>query len=301
MRTGFDSCRPMDRKNQVKTRHKDSSQENFPVGMMIFDKKRRQLIADYYRFARYGDDIADNPDIKPQSKIKQLDEMEDIFLGRKKYKGKKLDFISKLREKFCQDNLAFSLATDLLIAFRRDASGFDYQTWAQLTDYCKYSAATVGRFMLAIHNEHPSTYLPSASLCAALQIVNHVQDIKYDALVQKRIYIPSDIMKKFKVSLEDLTKDTETPELRKAIEYIMEKIRGMIKDGALLPMIIRDKWLKTEICIILSLTNIMIKKILKGDVLAKEIKLSKWDWTKGILSGCMKAMLTKTKTMPQAY
>lgn len=285
----------------MKSRHKDSTQENFPVGMMIFDKKRRQLIADYYRFARYGDDIADNPTIKAQNKIKQLDEMEDIFLGRKKYKGKKLNFITSLREKFCQDNLAFSLATDLLVAFRRDSLGFDYQTWAQLTDYCKYSAAPVGRFMLAIHNEHPSTYLPSASLCAALQIVNHIQDIKYDALVQKRIYLPSDIMKKFKVSPEDLTKETETPELKKAIEYIMEKIRGMIKEGALLPMIIRNKWLKTEVCIILSLTNIMIKKILKEDVLAKEIKLSKWDWIKGVISGCAKSILTPTKTMPQTY
>lgn len=285
----------------MKIRHKTSRQENFPVGMMIFDKKQRQLIADYYRFARYGDDIADNPDLKPQNKIKQLDEMEDILLGNKKYKGKKLSFITELRNKFRERGLPYALAADLLTAFRRDASGFDYQTWAQLTDYCKYSAAPVGKFMLAIHDEHPSAYLPATSLCAALQIVNHIQDIKYDALIQKRIYLPADIMKKFKISPADLTNDHESKELRKAIEYVMGKVRGMIKDGALLPMIIRNKCLKAEICIILSLTNIMIKKILKGDVLAEEIKLSAWDWIKGTISGCFKSVLTPTKTMPQVY
>lgn len=45
----------------MKTRHKQAKDENFPVGSLLIDKKLRPLVAQYYRFARYADDIADNP------------------------------------------------------------------------------------------------------------------------------------------------------------------------------------------------------------------------------------------------
>lgn len=282
----------------MQTRHKDKNQENFPVGMMVFGKEKRRLVFDYYKFARYGDDIADDPKLKSQAKVEKLYELEDIFLGNKAYKGQKLKFAQNLRKEFERKNLAPSLATDLLIAFRKDAIGFDYQTWGQLVDYCKYSAAPVGRFMLAVHDESPSTYLPAASLCAALQIVNHIQDIKYDAEVLERVYLPADLLKKHHLQVSDLTKAQSPLNLRKAIEEIMDKTRGMLKDGALLPQIIRSRSLRTEVCIILSLTNIMVKKILKGDVLAKEIRLSRWDWFRAVISGCFKAWLTRGKTLP---
>lgn len=281
----------------MKMRHKNKDQENFPVGMMMFGKEKRQIVSDYYRFARYGDDIADNPDIKPQNKINKLYELEDIFLSNKPYKGQKLKFVLKLRKEFDKFQLSTSLATDLLIAFRKDSMGFDYQTWGQLVDYCKYSAAPVGRFMLAIHNENPSTYLPATSLCVALQIVNHVQDIKYDAKVLKRIYLPAEMLKKYNVDTKDLFKDKSSLGLKKVIEIIMQQTQGLIKEGSILPELVRSFSLRTELCIILSLTNIMVKKILKGDVLAKNVKLSKWDWLKAIISGASKALLTKTKTL----
>lgn len=281
----------------MKMRHKNKNQENFPVGMMIFGKDKRQIVSDYYKFARYADDIADNPDIKPQNKVNKLYQLEDIFLKNKDYKGQKLKFAVKLREEFNKFQLSTSLATDLLIAFRKDSMGFEYQTWGQLVDYCKYSAAPVGRFMLAIHNENPSTYLPAASLCVALQIVNHIQDIKYDTQVLKRVYLPAEMMKRYNVTPDDLLKDKSSLGLKKLIEKIMNLTKGLIKEGSILPSIIRSKNLRTEVCIILSLTNIMIKKILKGDVLAKNIRLSKWDWLKAVISGIVMSLMTKTRSL----
>lgn len=281
----------------MKIRHKNKHQENFPVGMMLFGKEKRQIVNDYYQFARYADDIADDPNLKPQKKVDRLYELEDIFLRNKPYKGQKFGFVASLRNEFDKFQLSTSAATDLLIAFRKDSMGFEYQTWGQLVDYCKYSAAPVGRFMLAIHNENPSTYLPATSLCVALQIVNHVQDIKYDCEVLKRIYLPTEMMKKFHVLPEDLQKDKSSLGLKKLTEAIMELTKGLVKEGSVLPEIIRSRSLRAEVCIILSLTNIMIKKILKGDVLARQIKLSKRDWLKAFVSGTFKALTAKTKTL----
>ncbi len=281
----------------MKLRHKNKHQENFPVGMMLFDKEIRKIVSDYYRFARYADDIADNPHLKPQNKVEKLYELEEIFTGKRNYKGQKLKFVQSLKEEFSQKNLPLNLATDLLIAFRKDSLGFDYQTWGQLVDYCKYSAAPVGKFMLAVHNENPSTYLPATSLCVALQIVNHIQDIKYDMSLLKRLYIPSDIMQKYHLQPQDLTKEKSSISMQKAVKHIMEKVQGLIKEGNLLPELIKSLSLRIEVCIILSLTNIMIKKILKGDILAQEIKLSHLDWLRGTISGICKGITTKQKTL----
>lgn len=281
----------------MKLRHKNKHQENFPVGMMMFNRNIRKIVSDYYRFARYADDIADNPHLKPQNKVDKLYELEEIFTGQKSYKGQKLKFVQTLKDEFAKHNLSPDLATDLLIAFRKDSLGFDYQTWGQLVDYCKYSAAPVGKFMLAVHQENPSTYLPATSLCVALQIVNHVQDLKYDVSLLKRLYLPAEIMKKYHLRTEDLVQDKSSISVQKAVKHIMEKTLGLVKEGSILPELIKSLSLRIEVCIILSLTNIMIKKILKGDILAREIKLSGFDWLRGIVSGIYKGLTTKKKTL----
>ncbi len=281
----------------MKLRHKNKHQENFPVGMMMFNRNIRKIVSDYYRFARYADDIADNPHLKPQNKVDKLYELEEIFTGQKSYKGQKLKFVQTLKDEFAKHNLSPDLATDLLIAFRKDSLGFDYQTWGQLVDYCKYSAAPVGKFMLAVHQENPSTYLPATSLCVALQIVNHVQDLKYDVSLLKRLYLPAEIMKKYHLRTEDLVQDKSSISVQKAVKHIMEKTLGLVKEGSILPELIKSLSLRIEVCIILSLTNIMIKKILKGDILAREIKLSGFDWLRSIVSGIYKGLTTKKKTL----
>ena len=74
----------------MKTRHKQAKDENFPVGSLLIDKKLRPLVAQYYRFARYADDIADNPKLSMKDKLLQLGEMEDVLYERIDYKGRKL-------------------------------------------------------------------------------------------------------------------------------------------------------------------------------------------------------------------
>ena len=188
-----------------------------------------------------------------------------------------------------------SLFTDLLTAFRQDSRGHVYETWEQLLEYCRYSAAPVGRFMLAIHDENLSTYLPSGVLCTVLQIANHIQDIKYDAVMQNRIYLPSELMEKYQVTAEDLKKDKSSPGLKKLIAEITFRLSKMLKDAELLPPITRSLRLRMQICVILSLTNIMLKKLNRKDVLRKEVKLSKIDWIRAVISGIFRALFTKTK------
>ena len=277
-------------------RHKSQKDENFPVAFFLFPKEKRALINAYYQFARMADDIADNPSLSAEKKLNELNNLEEILLG-KDCSNPKFAVAKKLRDAFLEHNLSFSLATDLLIAFRQDATGFVYQTWAQLCQYCTYSAAPVGRFLLALHDESPSTYLPAASLCAALQIVNHLQDIKYDASVLKRIYLPQEVMSKFKVSENMLSSPCVSAELRHCVDALIEKTYGLLKDSEILPYIVKSRTLKIELFVIFCLTKSMLYKLKKKDFLAHGLKLSIYDRIKAVFYGLIKGLFAQTKTL----
>ncbi len=276
-------------------RHKQQKDENFPVASFLFDKDTQKIVTAYYDFARYCDDVADNPALTSQQKLDRLEAAEQALFNEKEAKKNKQAAL--LRKVFLKENLSFSLADDLLKAFCQDAEGFFYQTWGQLIDYCKNSAAPVGRFMLAIHNENPSTYLPADALCAALQIVNHIQDVKYDFQVLNRIYIPDDLWKQFNLSAQILKQDKSTDAFRNLLTEMLKRVKGLLKDAEILPCIVKNLRLRLVLCVIFSLTNIMIHKIEKGDVLASQIKLNKFDWAKAVIGGVGKGLFMRRKTL----
>ena len=278
-------------------RHKQQKDENFPVASFLLGKGNRKIVTAYYNFARYGDDIADNPDLSEAEKTKRLEQLEQALYGKAERETEAHQIAEPLRKAFIAENLSFSLASDLLTAFRQDAACFHYETWGQLMAYCQHSAAPVGRFLLALHNENPSTYLPANALCAALQIVNHVQDLKYDAKTLKRVYIPDELFRRFDVSPSALTRAKSSKALKLLVKEIMFRVRGLMEDAAILPSIVRNLRLRLEICVIFSLTNIMLKKILKGVVLADTVRLNKRDWFCATIGGICRGLLTRHKTL----
>ncbi len=276
-------------------RHKQQKDENFPVASFLFSKDTQKIVTTYYDFARYCDDVADNPALTPKQKLERLAAAEKALFNEKDAKKNKQ--AAHLRKVFLKENLSFSLAADLLKAFRQDSERFFYQTWGQLIDYCKNSAAPVGRFMLAINNENPSTYLPADALCAVLQIVNHIQDVKYDFQVLKRVYIPDELWKEFNLSKEVLKQDKSPETFQKLIGEILKRVKGLLKDAEILPCIVKNLRLRLVLCVIFSLTNIMIYKIERGDVLASQIKLNKFDWARAVLLGIGKGLFIRRKTL----
>ena len=280
----------------MQVRHKQQKDENFPVAGLLIRSSLRRVVNAYYKAARYCDDIADSPSLSSQEKIERLNRIESIFLGYEKNDcPKELLFIKELREIFNQESLDTSLFTDLLVAFKQDSRGYIYETWEQLLEYCSYSAAPVGRFMLAIHDENMSTYLPAGVVCAVLQIVNHVQDIKYDATVQNRIYVPKSLLQKFQVAETDLSAEHASENLKNLVNDMCQTMQDMLKDVAVLPSIIRSLRLRMQVCVIFSLTNIMLQKLKKADILQRQVKLSKFDWLKAASSGVFRALFTKVR------
>ena len=118
-------------------RHKQQQDENFPVASFLLAKKNQKIVTAYYNFARYGDDIADNPDLSEKEKLQHLNALEEALYGKGVEGSPESAVARPLRDEFMRENLSFSLAVDLLTAFKQDASNFHYKTWTQLTEYCR--------------------------------------------------------------------------------------------------------------------------------------------------------------------
>src|SRR5258705_14002722 len=57
------------------------SGENFPVGSLLIRPGLRVHVHAFYRFARNADDIADNPALTADDKVRRLDRMAEILDG----------------------------------------------------------------------------------------------------------------------------------------------------------------------------------------------------------------------------
>ena len=108
---------------------KDRGDENFPVGSLLIRRDLREHVHAFYAFARNADDIADSPALPPDEKIARLDTMEDVLLGRRDAGSPSA---VRLRGSLADTGVTSRHATDLLIAFRRDASKQRYASWDEL-------------------------------------------------------------------------------------------------------------------------------------------------------------------------
>lgn len=253
---------------------KDRQDENFPVGSRLIARKFRDPIHRYYAFARNADDIADSPSLSPQDKIARLDVMEDVLLGRRQAGSPSA---LALRASLAETGVAARHATDLLIAFRQDAVKPRYATIDELYDYCLYSAAPVGRYVLDVHGESPDCYSSSDALCTSLQILNHLQDCGKDLAELDRCYLPEALLDQFGASVEDLRLPAETPALRRVFSTLLDRVDRVNQDAAELPKVVRNRRLRMETGIIYGLATRLARRLASNDPLAGRVKLTPAD------------------------
>ena len=262
---------------------KDRGDENFPVGVLIRPDLRRHVHA-YYNFARNADDIGDSPSLSAGDKIGRLDHMEEVLLGRSEGGAPSA---AALRASLAETGIDPVHATDLLIAFRQDAVKPRYATWEELYDYCRYSAMPVGRYVLALHGEAvETTFAPSDALCAALQVLNHLQDGQKDLAALDRCYLPEDLMTAYGTSPADLRGTQESPGLRRVFDDLLTQCERLNEIAAVLPRACRDRRLRLETGVILNLSRRLTRRLRKGDPVAGRVKLSKLD-AAGALLGAL--------------
>lgn len=266
---------------------KDRGDENFPVGSRLIRADLRVHVHAFYAFARNADDIADSPLLAPEDKVRRLDVMEDVLLGRRENGAPSA---LRLRESLAQTRVTPKHSAELLIAFRQDATKRRYTTLSELYEYCRYSAAPVGRHVLDLHGESHTTHAPSDALCTSLQLLNHLQDCVQDLERLDRCYLPLQLMENYGASIDDLRGRRQTRALRRVFDAILHRVDRMNRFAVDLPKRTQDRRLRLETAVILGLACRLSARLGREDPVAGRVALSSMN-KMGSLIGALRFLL----------
>jgi len=250
--------------------HRD---ENFPVASFLIAPRHRPAVLAFYRFVRAADDVADHPTTPPERKLELLEQMRASLAGENDMvpEGVALRAVLKARK------LEPVHALDLLEAFRRDVVKLRYRDWDDLIDYCRYSAMPVGRFVLDLHGESRETWAANDALCAALQVINHLQDCAKDYQELDRVYIPADHFTAAGTDIAALAAPPATPALKSAIAALAARNGELLKQSRAFASQIRDVRLAREVDLIQTLAEDLNEMLASRDPLSEIVHHSKWD------------------------
>ncbi len=190
---------------------------------------------------------------------------------------------ARLRASLAETGVTPQHSRDLLDAFRQDATKRRYASWDELMDYCRLSAMPVGRHVLDLHGESPDTYAPSDPLCAALQVLNHLQDLAGDLERLDRCYVPLDLLDAAGARVEDLAGPGLTPGLRRVVDEMLDRTDALNQAATGLPAAVRDRWLRTECAVIVNLAHSLAARLRREDPLAGRVKLRRGDVAGSVL------------------
>ena len=258
------------------------SGENFPVGSFLIRRELRPHVHAFYRFARNADDIADNPALSVDDKIRRLDRMAAILDGAG---GEDSPAAFAMRQSLRETGVTAQHCHDVLHAFRLDAVKLRYRDWDDLMAYCRYSASPVGRQLLDLHRENPDTWPASDALCSALQVLNHLQDCADDYRRLDRVYLPLQDLAVEGIDVETLEGAAASPELRRVLNGLLDRTAGLIGNAQRLPPLVASPGLRWESAVIVELAARLLRRLDRCDPLATRVKLSRYDFLAALATG----------------
>ena len=118
-----------------------------------------------------------------------------------------------------------------------------------------------------------STWPANDALCAALQVINHVQDCRADYQRLDRVYVPLDAMARAGTSVEALAADRASPELRRCLGEVVERTAALVRAAEPFSGEIKDLRLALEVAVIQNIARTLTGILRRRDPLSERVHL----------------------------
>ena len=193
--------------------------ENFPVALRILPRDPRDKLMRAYSFARFVDDVGDEA---PGDRLALLDAVDKDV--RALPSGTAALSVVRALRVLVDIGTPLEPFLDLIEANRMDQRVKRYEHFSDLLHYCDYSAAPVGRIVLHIAGAATErNIVDSDSVCNALQVLEHCQDVGEDARAG-RVYLPG-------VAIDDALAASTSDAVRDAVATNVALACGMLQSG----------------------------------------------------------------------
>lgn len=187
--------------------------EDFPILSIFLARDKRAPVAALYRFARHGDDLADDPTRDAAARRADLAPLRWALSGLQRE-----PHVDDLRAVSGGDARLLTHAGDLLTAFEQDQRVTRFDDWPALDHYYRHSAVPVGRFLVDLYGESSALYPACDALSTALGLITNLRDVRADLVDLDRIYMTQRLLAEHGARVEDIFHGRMTAELRAAFD-----------------------------------------------------------------------------------
>ena len=204
--------------------------ENFAVASRLLPRAARRHLLAFYGFARFTDQIGD---AYQGDRVAALEWLRQETAGSLAGQSDAHSLVADATASVNTLGLDPQPLFDLIDANVMDQSVTSYADFDQLLGYCSLSANPVGRLVLGAFGQLDDEKAAlSDAVCTALQLVEHWQDVREDALAG-RVYLPADDLRRFGVDRRDLALPPPAPPaLRSLMVFEVARARRWMDRGA---------------------------------------------------------------------
>ena len=205
--------------------------ENFHVATFFLPPKLRQDFHSIYAFCRTSDDLGDEVS-ETSVATRLLSEwramLHQCFATPERARH---PVYVALQPTISAHDLPIEPFDDLISAFEQDQVYTHHESLATLERYSRYSANPVGRLVLMMSGYRSNELMKlSDDVCTGLQLANFYQDIVEDRSRGRR-YVPSQVMRQFNVTDEQLVARRFDENVRAMMEYLVRDSRSRLVRG----------------------------------------------------------------------
>jgi squalene synthase HpnC len=207
--------------------------ENFSVATLLLPRRLAPHFHAIYAYCRWADDLGDETGARALALLAWWrDELLRCYAGSARH-----PVMVALGPTIRRFGIPKTPFLDLIKAFEQDQVVKRYETYAQLEEYCRFSANPVGRLVLYLCECFDDRRAALADdICTALQLANFWQDVARDFDIG-RVYLPGDDRARFGYGDDDLAARRFTPAFRELMRFEVDRARRLFERGlALIPL-----------------------------------------------------------------
>lgn len=239
-----------------------ASGSSFYYSFMFLPQPKREAITALYAFCREVDDIADECSELHTAQIK-LDwwrsEIGNLYAGQPQHPVSKA--LAPAVEAFGLSKEHFQ---EIIDGMQMDLEQNRYRDFKQLQLYCYRVASVVGLLSAAIFGySNRNTLKYAHDLGMAFQLTNIIRDVGEDAR-RNRIYLPLEELQMFGVSENDILHGNETEQVRKLLEFQIERAESFY-DRALNALPQEDRKAQRTGLIMAAIYRTLLREILADE------------------------------------
>lgn len=266
--------------------------KSFALATLFFSRELREDVSHLYSWCRRCDDITDgsvlgfgqNSSELPSDRVEVLRKMSLLALQGKE-EGLELPFVAfgRVMRKY---NIPWIYADDLLTGMLHDAAGRSIETFNDLLLYCYRVAGTVGVMMCYLMGlKNPGALKNAVDLGIALQLTNIARDVGDDYRAT-RIYLPSEWLKEFGLSPDQLLSPSSSGQLEALVSALLQRADKYYCSGK--QGLIELPWrCAVAVSVAASVYRTIGVRVLKlgHQSWQTRVSLGKWDMTLALMKG----------------